>query len=296
MNKHYGQLAIFYHVVDFRSFTRAAKHLDCSKSHISKQLSDLERAVGTPLLHRNIRTMQLTVAGEALLEHARLIVHEFQNATNTIAGLQNKVEGILRITSPSAYADCILAPNLDRFLSQYPDLSLEMNFTGELVNLVEQKIDVAIRLTHEPPVDRVAKRIGEYQMIVCASPAYLDKHAVPKNPQQLQEHPCLVYSTEKNSSKWPFIVEQTLLSIAVKPLIAANSSQVLLNAALNGKGIARLPSYVVDRSIKENRLHPLLREYYPPPVPIYAIYAAGRSVPPKIRAFIEFIYQLEVRP
>jgi len=292
MNKLYSQLAIFYYVVDFMSVTKAAKHLGCSKAHVSKQLSDLERSLGSPLLHRNVRAMHLTFAGEALLEHARLMVREYQHAEHTMAGLQDKVQGVLRITSPSAYAEHQLAPNLPRFLEQHPDIRLEMNFTGQLVNLVEEKVDVAIRLTHEPPLDRVAKRISDYRMLVCASPDYLHQHGHPKTPNQLVDHDCLVYSTEKNSNQWPFIMAESINRIAVKARITANNSQVLLRGVLAGMGIARLPDYVVRSAMERKELISVLQDFYPPPIPVYAIYAQGRIVPPKVRAFVEFLQSI----
>lgn len=293
MSKLYAQLAIFYYVVDFMSVTKAAKHLGCSKAHVSKQLSELERALGSPLLHRNVRAMRLTFAGEALLEHAKLMVRECQHAENTMAGLQDKAQGVLRVTAPSAYAECRLAPNLPNFLDQYPDIRLDMDFTGQLVNLVEKKIDVAIRLTHEPPVDRVAKRIGDYQMRVCASPDYLHRHGQPKTPLHLADHECLVYSTEKNSNQWPFVMAESAIRVGVKARITANNSQVLLHAVRSGMGIARLPDYVVRDAMEQEQLQPVLADFYPPPIPIYAIYAQGRVVPPKIRAFVEFLHNLD---
>jgi DNA-binding transcriptional LysR family regulator len=292
VSKLYAQLIIFFYVADFMSLTKAAKHLGCSKAHVSKQLAELERTVGTPLLHRNVRTMQLTFAGEAILEHARFIVRECQSAENTMAGLQDKVQGVLRITSPTAYAECLLAPKLPDFLVEYPDITLDLNFTGQLLNLVEQKIDVAIRLTHEPPLDRVAKRVGEYRMMVCASMDYLEEHGRPKSPKQLVGHHCLVYSTEKNFNLWPFVIDSGAISVNITPRITANNSQVLLQAAKRGMGIARLPSYVVRDAIQNKQLEVILAEYYPPPIPIYAIFASGRVVPPKIRAFVEFLHRI----
>lgn len=292
MSKLYAQMAIFFYVADFMSVSKAAKYLGCSKAHVSKQLSDLERTVGTVLLHRNVRSMQLTFAGEALLEHARLIVRECQSAEHTMAGLQDKVQGLLRITSPAAYADSLLAPNLPLFLETFPDIVLDLNGTGQLLNLVEQKIDVAIRLTHEPPLDRVAKRVGDYRMLLCASSEYLQTNGQPKAPHHLYEHACLVYTTEKNFSQWPFLVNQSPVAIGVKARLSANNSQVLLQAVKKGMGIARLPSYVVKDAVEKNELQVILSEFYPPPIPIYAIYAQGRVVPPKIRAFVEFLHRV----
>ena len=289
MEKHYSQLIMFFYTAHFRSFTKAATHLGCSKAYVSKQMSELERTMGTPLFHRNTRMVRLTLAGESIFEHTALIVHEFQQVENTMASLQNKAQGLLRITSPAGYADCLLAPNLPQFFNDYPNITLEMNFTGQVLNLVDQKIDLAIRLTHEPPLERVAKRLGDYGMIICASPQYLKKHTEPRTPQQLTDKECLIYSTEKNARHWPFLVEKQLIAIDVKSKLSANSSNVLLEAALQGIGIARLPSYVVAKAIQNKELVPILTDFYPIPIPIYAIYAQSRIISPKIHVFLEFM-------
>ncbi len=292
MKKYYSQMMIFYYVAHFKSFTKAAQHLHCSKAFVSQQMSELEKNTGLLLFHRNTRVIKLTLAGESIFEHAAMIAMEFQSFENTIEGLQNKVQGILRITSPAGYAEYILSPNLPHFLAQFPQISLEMNFTGELLNLVDKKIDIAIRLTHEPPLDRIAKKMGDYQMIICASPAYLAKHGEPATPKELEKHGCLIYSTEKNYNKWPFVIKKQPVQIDVSAKMTANSSKVLLEAALNGAGIARLPSYVVHAAIKAKQLKSVLNAYYPSAIPIYAVYAKSPMTSPKVHAFLDFLKRI----
>jgi DNA-binding transcriptional LysR family regulator len=294
MTKIFSQLAIFYHVVINMSFSKAAQHLNCSKAYISKEINNLESCVGTLLLQRNTRYIKLTYAGEALFEHAKSIVHEVKAAESTITGLQSKVTGMLRITAPLAYTDCMLSPSLPQFLLKYPTITLEMIITSKLLNLVEENIDIAIRLTHEPPLERIAKRIGQYQMVVCASGDYLKKTGRPRKPNDLLDYHCLVYDAERNSNSWPFIVKQQAIKLHIKPKISANNCSLLLNAALNGLGIMRLPSYIVMDSIQSGRLVALLTTYYPPAIPIYAVYAQSRIIPPKIHAFIDFLKELHV--
>lgn len=291
MENIYPQVVIFYYVAHFKSFTQAGAYLNCSKAYVSKQINALERNVGANLFHRNTRKIELSLAGEALLEHAEIIAHEFQYITHTIASLQKKPKGLLRITTPAAYADFILAPHLASFLSQYPEIRIKMDLTGALLNLTDEKIDVAIRLTHEPPLDRVAKRLGCYQMIICAAPAYLKNCAI-KTPQALASCSALVYTTEKNYNRWPLLVEGKPLTIEVQPTIAANNSKVLLEAALNGVGVARLPDYVVQKAVDAQRLVPLLSHFYPPPIPIYASYVKGRVLAPKIKVFLTFMEEI----
>ncbi len=292
MNPSFSQLLIFYYVIDYMSFSKAATHLKCSKAYVSKQIKDLERLIGFPLIQRNTRSLTLTFAGETIFEHARVMVEEYRAAEHSIANLQTKASGLLRITAPNAYADYILSPHLPTFLKEYPEISIEMNLTGSLLNLVGEKIDIAIRLTHEPPLDRIAKRVGSYQMIICASESYLDQYGPLDKPQQLVNHHCLVYSTERYSRQWPFNIDKRFHRVAVKPRISTNSNLILLNAVLNGIGVARLPDYVVYHSIENNHLKCLLLDYYPPSIPIYAIYSQSRIIPPKIQAFVRFLEKI----
>jgi DNA-binding transcriptional LysR family regulator len=289
MEKRYTQLVSFYYVVDFMSFTKAAAHLHCSKAYISKQVTDLEQQVGSALLHRNTRTLKLTLAGEALFVHAKCIVEELQFAENTMNSLHHKAEGILRITSPSGYADYLLAPHLPQFLNQYPNITLEMKHCGDFLNLVKEKIDIAIRITHEPPLDRVAKRLGYDRMVICASEEYFKKYGQPTKPMQLLEHYCLVYSPQKSVNHWPFYEDNKLITITVKPKVFSNSTQILLKAALDGVGLVRLPHFVVSQSIKEKKLYPVLYDFYTEDIPVYAIFSQSRIIPPKVHAFLQFL-------
>lgn len=289
MERHFTQLLIFYYVAEFMSFTKAAIHLHCSKAHVSKQITDLERSVGSALFHRNTRSIKLSFAGEALFKHAQSIVHELLFAENTVNALQSKAEGTLRITSPKGYADYLLAPNVCRFLEKYPDISLEMNHGGEQLDLVKEKIDVAIRITHEPSLDKVAKRLGSDRMVICCSKQYSEKYGHPKTPQQLCDHQCLVYSSERSVNHWPFYDGDRLITTTVKSRIFSNSVAVLLEAVLNGQGIARLPQFVVNEALNNGKLCALLTNFYPPDTPIYAIFAQSRVVPPKIHAFVQFL-------
>ncbi len=289
MEKFYSDLVIFYYVIDFMSFTKAAKHLHCSKAHVSKRVADLERTVGTPLLYRNTRTLRLTHEGESLFEHAQLIIQELQFAQNTIHSLQQKAAGTLRITSPQGYAEFMLAPHIPQFLRDYPEIRLEMNHCGTYLDLIKEKIDIAIRITHEPPIDKIAKRLGTDHMVLCASNNYLEKYGEPSLPSQLHDHPCFVYSSEKSRNYWPFYMNEELIKVIVKPNLISNNIQILLKATLKGCGIARLPQFSIEKQLKSKELIPLLINYNRFETPIYAIYSQSRIIPPKIKVFIKFL-------
>lgn len=292
MKQSISQIVIFFHVIDLMSFSKAAKRLGLSKSYVSKQIAALETSLGAKLIERSTRHIEPTFAGTQLFVHSRNIVSELGNAEQTIASIQNKPKGILRVTAPAAFAAHLLAPAIPKFLKSYPEIRLNLTLTGQELNLLEEKIDIAIRLTHEPPEDRVAKLIGHYQLQVCATPSYITKHNNLKNPSQLTEHPCLVYATQKNPERWPFIIDGKESLVFVSPRLAANTYEIILSSVLNHCGIARLPSYVIHESVKNKKLKILFPDTMPPEIPIYALYAQNIHLPPMIRVFIEFLQDL----
>jgi len=283
------QLAIFYHVVDLMSYSKAAQHLKVSKAFISKQITQLESNMSTKLLERNTRHLKLTFAGEELFKHSRNIILEYDSATQTMASLQEKPTGLLRITAPPAYAANVLKKQLPYFLKKHPDIQIDLKITGKQLNLFTHKIDIAIRQTHTPPADRIAKLLTHYQFQICASTDYLKQHPDLKHPQQLTEHSCLIYSTDGVSHRWPFIINNEYSYIDVKPQFTCNTFQAILEATLNDCGIARLPSCAIAEDIQKNNLQLLFTKYTPPAIPIYAIYAQSQRTSPAILTFVEFL-------
>lgn len=286
-----SQLLSFYYVAKLMSFTKAAAFLKCSKAHISKQITSLERHVGAPLLNRSTRMVKLTSAGEVLLQHAQYIANELQVVDNTIHALQKKVQGTLRITSPKGYADYFLAPNLHYFLNQYPNISLEMYHTEEYLDFIKEKIDLAIRITHTPNEDKVAKHLAYDRMVLCASNTCLKQNGSPASPQQLYQYDCLAY-TGNNIPQWDFLIKNEKISIPVKIRLASNSPQVVLNAALQHLGIAKLPLFVVQEYINRGELCLVLSGFCLPDIPIYAVFQASRIISPKIHAWLEFLEKI----
>ena len=167
-----------------------------------------------------------------------------------------------------------------------------MLHSGIYLNLVEEKIDVAIRITHEPPLDRVAKQLGYDYMVLCASKEYIEQYGQPKTPEQLHDHKCLVYSPEKSRNQWPFQDKNGLKTITVQPEISSNSIRILLAAAINGIGIARLPQFAIQEGINNGVIQTVLSDFDPPGTPIYAIFVQGRVIAPKVRAFVTFLEEI----
>jgi DNA-binding transcriptional LysR family regulator len=289
--EYYLQLLSFYYVAKLMSFTKAGSYLKCSKAHMSKQITSLERHVGTPLLNRNTRMVKLTSAGEILFEQAQQIVNQLQHIDNTIHTLQEKIQGTLRITSPKGYADHFLAPNLHYFLNQYPDISLEMHHTEKYLDFIEDKIDLAIRITHMPDEDKVAKHLAYDRMVLCASNIYLQQKGIPTTPQELYQHACLAY-TGNNIPRWDFLIKNEKISVQIKTRLFSNSPRVILDAALQHLGIARLPLFIVQEYLDKEELCLVLSKFSLPDIPIYAIFQPSRIISPKIHAWIAFLEKI----
>ena len=290
MQENYVQMVIFYHVVELKSFSKAAERLSLSKAHVSKQISQLEKSMQTKLLERTTRKLALTFAGEQLYQHCRNIVLEYHNAEQTIAALQGTPQGLLRVTAPPAFAAHVLAEALPAFLQSYPDIQLDLALTSEILDLMEEKIDVAIRLTHTPPEDRVAKLIGHYQLQICASKEYCENNALPKQPHELAKHPCLSYF----GSKWPFRLDDQEINVDVASRLMSNTYQVIQQAAREGCGIAMLPSYVIKDDVEKGDLNVLFVDQMQAKIPIYAVYTQNVFMPPMIKVFIEFLLTLKI--
>jgi DNA-binding transcriptional LysR family regulator len=292
MNLSLLQLELFYHVCLHKSFTKAANNLNFSKAHVSQQISKLERDVGLKLLHRTTRTLDLTTAGLVIFEHAKIIIAEKEDTNASLAALQKKAQGNLNITCPNAFAECFLAKALPQFMNAYPDITISLRLSSLLFDLEKEKIDVAIRLTHEPPLDFVAKHLGFYQLGIYTSPAYLSQNGAPKKIEELSQHACLICATVVNSQSWPFWIEDREIEIPINPVLQADNHHVILQAMLNGMGITRLPSYLVDDLIQKELVVPLFKSILPSPIPIYAIYPHTRLMPTKLRVFLSFLQNL----
>jgi len=283
------QLIIFYHVVDLMSFSKAANKLDMSKAYVSRQIMQLEKTMRVKLIERNTRRLGLTFAGEQLFKHSRNIVTEYQHTQQTISTLQDKPEGVLRVIMPRAFTTCLLADKLSNFLAQYPKIDLDMILTMDELGLVEHKVDVAVRLTNNPPEDRIAKLLGYYRMTLVASKDYLKKHGTVKHPKEIKKHHTIAYCTEEIDKGWPFVIDGKEIHVYIKPRLSCNNYEAVLNAVHADCGITRLPTYMVEDDLASGRLEEVCSTFMPDKSPIYAIYAQTIHTPPMVRAFVEFL-------
>ncbi|RTQ98357.1 LysR family transcriptional regulator [Halomonas nitroreducens] len=285
-------LETFAAVVDNGSFTAAAQALGVSKPVVSKQVALLEKHLGVQLLHRTTRRLHLTQAGEMFVVHARKIMSDVHEAEQSIVPLQSEPQGRLRISAPESLAMFLLAEALPAFQEKYPKLELDIRITGRFVDLVEEGIDVALRVGELQDSSLMARRLMSCRFHVCASAGYLQRYGRPTNPDELAGHNCLIYSQGQNPDSWFFQDEQRKgINVKVKGGLHSENGNILLSAALDGIGILRAPTFMVSNALKQGQLETLLDDYMPTSTGLYAVFPNTKFVSQKVRTLVDYLVE-----
>jgi Transcriptional regulator len=275
----------FVCVVETESFTAAAKRLEVSVAHISRQVNQLENRLGAKLLYRTTRKLRLTEVGEVYYQHARKILDDMQAAERAVMEMEGKPTGKLRITAPVYYGEYFLAPLVNDFLLQYPQLDLELKLTNETVDLVKEGYDLAIRLGTLDSSSLMCRKLARRTQYLCASPAYLTTHGTPQTLADLANHRCLGGSLDH----WRFLENGKLRNWRVGSAWSCNSGLALKDAALKGLGIVQLPDYYVQAALAQGSLVSLLESQRLPDDGVWVVYPQNRHLSPKVRLLVDFL-------
>jgi DNA-binding transcriptional LysR family regulator len=285
-------IGVFVKVVDRGSFTLAADNLGLSRAVVSKYISRLEKRLGARLLNRTTRRLSLTEAGAALFEASRGAIERIEEAEAAVAHLQSEPRGRLRVSAPMSFGILHLGPAIGDFARAHPAVTLDLRLDDRFVNLVEDGYDVAVRIGALTDSSLVARRIGTTRAVACASPEYLAEHGVPETPEDLAAHDCLIYSYLSTANVWRFTgPDGREIPVAVSGSLRVNNGIVLAEAALAGRGVLMSPSFYVAPMLRDGRLRRILAPYKLGELPIHAVYPQRSHVPPKVRAFVEFLAQ-----
>lgn len=284
-----GEMLIFSEVVRQGSFSAAARRLDLSPSAVSKQIGRLEDRLGARLFNRTTRKLGLTEGGESFYARCQNILEQIDEAESAVAEMGGLPQGTLRVSSTAGFGKLQIVPLIPEFLDRYPNIRVELDITDRAVDIVEVSIDVAIRLGELSDSSLVARKLGESRRIICASPAYLDRLGVPRTPEDLAHHNCLTLSNNTRFNEWSFDTEEGQRMVRVSGNFETNLSDSLLQAALAGTGIARLSAFMVGPYIKAGQLVPLLDDCNREMQIVHAVYPHRRHLPPKTRAFVDFL-------
>ena len=282
-------MRVFVAVADAGGFSPASRHLGMSPPAVTRTVAALEARIGTRLLHRTTRVVRLTEAGERFLADSRRILAEVDDAEAAAAGSHAKLRGGLAVTASAMFGRLHVTPLALEFLRRHPQLTLRTLFVDRVVNLVDEGIDVAVRIGHLPDSSLTAIRVGSVRRLVCASPAYLDAHGIPASPAALASHDVVAFSGITPSRQWSFHTTGGAVTTSVAPRLTANSPDAAIAAALAGYGVTSLLSYMVAREIEAGTLVTVLSAYEPPPLPVHVVHHAGRQASARVRTFVDHV-------
>jgi len=285
-----SELALFALIVEAKSFNKAAKLADISPAALSKRLSKLEKDLEIQLLYRTTRRLSLTEAGEILYGHVKDINNQVSDAVSAVSNFSEGLTGTIKMTVPTISGELILAEAVADFCQMHPNLTIEMRLENEFVDLIKEGQDFAIRTGVLSDSSLIAKPLLDSNWMVCCAPSYLAKFGKPNSPQELSKHNCMAYTYQnKGAFDWYFSQGQQEFYVRISGNFATNNSQGLRKAALAGYGIVYVPRCCVFEDIQKGDLVPLLTDYSPRKLGIYAVYPYTRHQPQKIRLLIEHI-------
>ncbi|MEJ2801561.1 LysR substrate-binding domain-containing protein [Comamonadaceae bacterium PP-2] len=283
---------VFVNIVERGSLAAAAEALDLSRPMVSRYLVEMERWMGSRLLHRTTRRISLTPAGETALSQCRRLLDIAEEMVPGALADGATPTGQLRIACSQSLAQHVVAKAMTAFLRQYPRVTVDLQIGSQPVNLVEQRIDLAIRITNDVDPTLIARPLALCESVVCASPSWLARHDAPRTAEDLASHNCLTYS-HFGKSLWEFETPGTDSSghvvIPVSGNLSANEPEVMLAAALEGAGIALLPQYAAAQALASGRLVALLPGYKPRTFGVYGVFASRRQMSGALRAMIDFL-------
>ena len=283
-------IRLFIRVVDLGSFSKAAAELHIGQPSATKLVAQLEKGLGSRLLHRSTHGVTPTEIGRLYYEKCKLIAHHVEEAETVSGLLQAQMQGVLRLSTSVAFGRRVLVPLVMRFMRDNPQLQIELNFEDRYVNLIEQGIDVAIRMGRLEDSTLGARFLGVNPWVVVAAPVYLAQRGTPLAPADLAAHDALIYSTVQGDARWHFTGSTgPSISQPVRGPLRSNSLSALLAAARDGMGVAALPRYVAHESLKSAAVVPLLTQWSLPAQEIHAVYTSPRMVPAKVSGFIGWL-------
>ncbi|MCP1457626.1 MULTISPECIES: LysR family transcriptional regulator [Pseudomonas] len=281
-------MRVFVTVVDLGSQSAAAEHLDLSRPVVSRYLAELEDWVGARLMHRTTRKLSLTAAGSEILPRCRQMLELSGDMQAAVSTPDDAPRGMLRISASTSFGQAQLASAMAEYVKRYPGVSVDLQMLDRTVNLVDERIDLAIRMSNDLDPNLIARRLTVCRSVICASPQYLREHPTPLRVEDLSRHNCLTHSYV-GKSLWHFEQDGEQVSVPVQGNISANEASTLLQATIAGAGVAMLPSYQAGAHIKNGELTRLLPHAEPRRMNMYAVYASRKHMPSALRSLLDFL-------
>ena len=283
-------MQVFSEVAQRGSFTAAADHLGMTRMMVTRYVDDLEQWLGTRLLQRSTRRISLTPSGESCLVRCRQMLELSTDMQEGLDQRDQKPRGQLRITTSMSFGIAHLAAAVSDYLARYPDVSVDMLMVDRSVNLIEDRVDLAVRISGELDPGLVARRIAPCRSVICASPEYIERHGLPKSPGDLSRHNCLTYSNFAKG-EWRFARGKEQVSVPVSGNLSANEATFLMQATLAGAGVALQPTYLAGPLIQSGQLITLLPSWHPPELTIWGVYLSRKHLPASLRTMLDFLVE-----
>jgi DNA-binding transcriptional LysR family regulator len=282
-------MSVFVAASEEESFAGAARRLNLSPAAITRAVAALEQQLGVKLLQRTTRNVRLTEAGRRYLDDSRNILASVAEANEAAAGINSTPQGNLSVTAPVLFGKLFVMPSIVGFLGAYPDVEVSAYFLDRVVNMVDEGIDVAVRIGHLPDSGLKALRVAQVRRVLCASPAYLAAHGVPRHPADLLRHATISASGISPRIEWKFGAVDDPTMVRTRPRLTVTSNDSAIEAAVRGVGICRLLSYQVADEVANGRLQLLLEEYEEAPWPVSILHRESKFGSSKVRHFIDLL-------
>jgi DNA-binding transcriptional LysR family regulator len=285
----FQEMRVFSAVVDASSFVAAADSLGMSKAAVSRYVSELEQRLGVRLMHRTTRKLSLTPEGEVFLARCRDILASIESSEAEISTRSVTASGLLKVSVPVSFGIRHLAPLWSEFLSDHPQVTLDVQLADRVIDLVDEGLDLAVRITRLPDSSLISRQLASTRLVLCAAPSYLKRRGTPAHPSELAQHDVLGYSLMAMGDQWQFTGPEGPVSVKVRPRMWTNNGDSCVTAAVQGSGIQLQPTFLIDEELASGQLVEILPQFRSVELGIYAVYPSRKFVLPKVRAMVEFL-------
>jgi DNA-binding transcriptional LysR family regulator len=280
----------FVAVADSQGFAPAARKLGLSPSGVTRLIAALEERLGARLLQRTTRSVTLTDVGTRYLERVRRILADVEEAESSAEGERTRPSGRLTVSAPIGFGRLHVSPVMSRYLARYPEVAGELRLSDRMINLVEDGVDLAVRIGHLPDSTLVARHVGEMRRIIVASNAYLKRRGEPKTPQAIAAHDTIQFGAAPD---WRFVEDGREVRVLPTPRFTTNSADAAIQYAEQGGGLTRVMAYQGAEALKRGRLKIVLAKFEQPAVPVHIVYPTSRLLSAKVRAFIDLVTEAD---
>lgn len=282
---------VFLTVVDEQGFSSAAKTLNSTAAAVSRKIKGLEERLGVRLLHRTTRTLKLTPEGEIYYKEAKLLIEQLNSLEQDLTAKTGQLTGELKIAAPMTFGQKKISPLISEFVVNHPKLRISLNLEDRESNIIDEGIDLAIRISYPEDSSLIGRKIAEIPNYVCASPDYLKKHGTPSIPSDLIKHHCLHYNLISEREEWTFKNGSKKEVIPISSRLSSNNGDVLTQAAIDGLGIITMPKFIVENALESGQLVRILQGMERPPLSLYLLYPTRSHIPAKTKAIIEYLIE-----